>query len=132
MIIGLGTDIVSVERVTRIYEDTGDAFAERILSQEELLELKKTKRKNEFLAKRFAAKEAASKALGTGIAKGVSFQDFTVSHDAHGKPVLLVTGHARLLAEEQQINRWHISLSDEREHAIATVIAEHHHESEDN
>ena len=144
MIVGLGTDIVSIERVKRIFEDSGDSFAKRImhilnyrairriLSQEELLELKETKRKNEFLAKRFAAKEAAAKALGTGIAKGVSFQDFTVCHDAHGKPLLKVTGAALLLAKEQRINRWHISLSDEREHAIATVIAEHHNESGDN
>ena len=80
--------------------------------------------KSRFLAKRFAAKEAASKALGTGIAGGVTFQDFQVSNDSKGKPMLTLTSKAKEIAEQQGAMNYRLSLSDERHYAVATVIFE--------
>ncbi|GAJ77956.1 holo-[acyl-carrier protein] synthase [Vibrio sp. JCM 18905] len=79
-----------------------------------------------YLAKRFAVKEAASKALGgTGIAKGgVTFHDFSISNDALGKPVLALTGTAKQIADAMGVNHIHLSISDERHYAVATVIFE--------
>ncbi|MDM7485998.1 MAG: holo-ACP synthase, partial [Vibrio metschnikovii] len=77
-----------------------------------------------FLAKRFAAKEAAAKALGTGIANGVTFHDFQITNDAQGKPHLTLHGRAQQLAEAMQVTSIHLSLSDERHYAVATVIFE--------
>ncbi|MGI3026754.1 holo-ACP synthase, partial [Vibrio cholerae] len=77
-----------------------------------------------YLAKRFAAKEAASKALGTGIAHGVSFQDFAISNDDNGKPLLSLSGKAAELAQRSQVASVHLTISDERHYAVATVILE--------
>jgi holo-[acyl-carrier protein] synthase len=76
------------------------------------------------LAKRFAAKEAASKALGTGIAHGVSFQDFEISNDENGKPVLTLSGKAQQIAQASSVRSVHLTISDERHYAVATVILE--------
>lgn len=125
MILGLGTDIAEISRMAEVYESTGDGLLERILTESELADLPKNpERQAAFLAKRFAAKEAAAKALGTGIAAGVSFQDFCVAHDEQGAPVLKVTGQAATVANSRGIRHWHISISDEQHYAIATVIAE--------
>ncbi|PMH43845.1 holo-ACP synthase [Vibrio sp. 10N.286.49.B3] len=123
-IVGLGTDIAEIERVEKALLRNGDAFAERILAPSELESYRKIKQQGRFLAKRFAAKEAASKALGTGIAHGVTFQDFVVSNDDNGKPLLNLTGKAAEIAKSQSIQHWHLSISDERHYAIATVIFE--------
>ena len=80
-ILGLGTDIAEIERIEKALGRTGEPFAQRILSQGEMTKFAELKQKGRYLAKRFAVKEAASKALGTGIAKGVTFHDFTVSND---------------------------------------------------
>lgn len=123
-IVGLGTDIAEIERVEKALARSGVAFAERILSQSELAVFHSTKQQGRFLAKRFAAKEAASKALGTGIAHGVTFHDFTVTNDEHGKPCLHLSGKALQLAEQRQVVHSHLSISDERHYAVATVIFE--------
>lgn len=124
MIIGLGTDIAEIERIEKVFGRSGEALAKRILTADELAVFSEHKQPARFLAKRFAAKEAAVKALGTGIAQGVSFQHFTVTHDALGKPLLVVTGVAQQLAEQRGIRHWHLSISDEKHYAMATVIAE--------
>lgn len=124
MIIGLGTDIAEIERIEKVLGRSGEALAKRILTADELTVFSEHKQPARFLAKRFAAKEAAVKALGTGIAQGVSFQHFTVTHDALGKPLLVVTGVAQQLAEQRGIRHWHLSISDEKHYAMATVIAE--------
>lgn len=124
MIIGLGTDIAEIERIEKVLGRSGEALAKRILTADELAVFFEHKQPARFLAKRFAAKEAAVKALGTGIAQGVSFQHFTVTHDALGKPLLVVTGVAQQLAEQRGIRHWHLSISDEKHYAMATVIAE--------
>jgi len=124
MIIGIGNDLVQVRRVRKIFKRQGSRFSERILTEFELKSLQKYRYPEKFLAKRYAAKEAAAKALGTGIADGVSFHDFQVDHDEMGAPLLTVTGRAAELAVGKNIKRWHISITDEKKYAVAMVIAE--------
>ncbi len=123
-IVGLGTDIADIERVEKVFTRSGDAFAERILAPSELVIYQGLKLKARYLAKRFAVKEAASKALGTGIACGVSFQDFTVSNDERGKPLLALSGKAAELAESMGVKHVHLTLADEKQYVVATVILE--------
>ncbi|GFK32721.1 holo-ACP synthase [Vibrio cholerae] len=124
MIIGLGTDIAEIERVEKALARSGESFARRILSDPEMAQFHALKQQGRFLAKRFAAKEAASKALGTGIAQGVTFHDFTITNDEMGKPLLSLSGKAAQLAAQLEVAHIHISISDERHYAMATVIFE--------
>ncbi len=123
-IVGLGTDITDIERVEASLLRSGQLFAERVLTPIELEIFAQLKQQGRYLAKRFCAKEAASKALGTGIACGVSFQDFTITNDELGKPVLTLSGKALQLASQRGVNSIHISISDEKRYAMATVILE--------
>ena len=123
-ILGLGTDIAEIERIEKALDRTGESFAQRILCEEEILKFLQLKQKGRYLAKRFAAKEAASKALGTGIAKGVTFHDFCVTNDELGKPILSLSGKAEQIAQSLGVNHVHLSISDERHYAVATVILE--------
>ncbi|MFN1550651.1 holo-ACP synthase [Vibrio natriegens] len=123
-ILGLGTDIAEIERIEKALDRTGESFAQRILCEEEILKFSQLKQKGRYLAKRFAAKEAASKALGTGIAKGVTFHDFFVTNDELGKPVISLSGMAQQIAQKLGVNHVHLSISDERHYAVATVILE--------
>ena len=88
MIYGIGTDIVSLKRIIRLNKKFGLAFAQRILSPEELLEFPQAGKPVNYLAKRFAAKEAFAKAVGTGIRGVVAFRNIGVGHDALVKPEL--------------------------------------------
>ncbi|MGY2575170.1 holo-ACP synthase [Vibrio sp. C8] len=124
MIVGLGTDIAEIERIEKALNRSGDAFAQRILTENEIEVFTHLKQKGRYLAKRFAAKEAASKALGTGIAHGVSFQDFEISNDENGKPVLTLSGKAQQIAQASSVRSVHLTISDERHYAVATVILE--------
>ncbi|MCG9785738.1 holo-ACP synthase [Vibrio barjaei] len=121
---GLGTDIAEIERVEKALARSGEAFAQRILTDNELAQFQQLKQQGRFLAKRFAVKEAASKALGTGIAHGVTFQDFEVSNDDNGKPILTLTKKAAEIAASMGVTSNHLSISDERHYAVATVIFE--------
>lgn len=122
-IIGLGTDIVEIARIeTQLTKST--RLAARVLTVEELSEFESHKQPARFLAKRFAAKEAASKAFGTGIGRGISFQHFYIDHNEDGKPLLILRGNAKNVAERQGVNSVHISISDEQHYATATVIIE--------
>ncbi len=123
-IVGLGTDIAEIERVEKALARTGDAFARRILTELEFEKFQSLKQQGRFLAKRFAAKEAASKALGTGIALGVTFHDFCVTNDEHGAPQLTLANKALEIAQSKQVRHMHLSISDERHYAVATVIFE--------
>lgn len=123
-ILGMGIDIVEMSRVAKLFEKYPQKFPERILTDSELIELKQQSEPVLFLAKRFAAKEAASKALGTGFSKGVSFQDFEVQHDTNGRPELLIEGAASQMILDLGVHRIHVSISDEKNYAIANVIIE--------
>ncbi|MBI4695961.1 MAG: holo-ACP synthase [Gammaproteobacteria bacterium] len=124
MIYGVGTDIVEVARIRRVWSEYGVRFARRILGPNELVRFESTKDPVRFLALRFAAKEATSKALGTGFRRGVSPRRIEVVNDAAGKPDLQCHGAVAALFEEFRIAGSHISLSDERDYAIAFVVLE--------
>lgn len=121
MIFGIGTDIVSVSRMRLALEKHGERFAQRILNDDEWPQFTASKQQANFLAKRFAAKEAAAKALGTGFRDGLAMRHIGVSHDSKGKPLLVFTDRAAEFIDECQIGESFLSLSDEREHAIAFV-----------
>ena len=124
MITGLGVDLTSINRINKVYDRFGDRFARRILSASELIELKQKENKPGFLAKRFAVKEAAVKALGTGEREGILLKDFSLDHDHLGKPLLLAAGKAAKLMAEKGVKNQHVSLSDEKDHVVAVVIFE--------
>lgn len=123
MIVGIGTDIVQVSRIQQSLDRLGEAFARRILTDSELATFKASNQPAAFLAKRFAAKEAAAKALGTGIGR-VSFQHLEVSNDPAGAPKLKFHGYAQELQMMKAINHLHLSLSDEKDNAVAFVVLE--------
>jgi holo-[acyl-carrier protein] synthase len=124
MIFGIGTDIVEVSRIKEALDRYGEAFARRILTDTELTEFQQSHTQARFLAKRFAAKEAFAKALGTGVRAPATMQNIGVSHDALGKPVLVLAPVLQALVEEKQISRQHVSISDEKALAVAFVVLE--------
>lgn len=125
MIHGIGTDIVRVERIRILFQRFGDRFARRILARGELDDFHRDRRPAHFLARRFAAKEAAAKALGTGFRDGLQFRHIAVAHDPRGRPVLEFHGPARVLADTSGIVGAHVSLADEEDYAIAFVTLLH-------
>ena len=124
MIFGVGTDIVEIERIRKALERWGERFAERILCAPELSRFKRHKQPAAYLAKRFAAKEAFTKALGTGIKAPANWHGVWVANLPSGKPVLEYTPDLKALLEKKQISQSHLSLADERGMAVATVILE--------
>lgn len=123
MICGIGTDILEIARIEAALNRT-PKLAGRILTPAEHEQFAQSAQPARFLAKRFAAKEAAVKALGTGIGRGIGWQQFEIGHDTLGKPLLEVTGNAQARATELGIRSWHVSYSDEQAHVVAFVIAE--------
>lgn len=124
MIFGIGTDIVEVARIEASLSQFGHAFAKRILTMDELVGFESSHTKARFLAKRFAAKEAFSKAFGTGLRGVVTFQNISITHDALGKPLLAFSSALQTLVDEKNIVHQHISISDEKNLAAAFVILE--------
>ncbi|MEW6764818.1 MAG: holo-ACP synthase [Pseudomonadota bacterium] len=122
MIYGIGTDIVAIARMARMWEKYGDNLAARILAEAERARLDAQADPARFIAKRFAAKEAAAKALGTGFRNGLSLRHIVVSNDALGKPILRLEGRAAELAAELGVQASHLSLSDEIDYAVAFVV----------
>jgi len=122
-IIGIGTDIVSLARIQSIWNRFGIAFARRILGKSELEFLQKSKDPVGFLAKRYAAKEAVAKALGTGFRPGgILLTEISVNNDPLGRPYLSFNGNAEKEMLRLAVKTTHLSLSDEREYALAFVI----------
>ena len=122
-IIGLGTDIIEIARIEAQLQKS-DKLALRVLTEEELQIFRECRQPTRFLAKRFAAKEAAAKALGTGIGRGVSFQHIHISNNELGAPKLAFTDGAAERLELLGGYLGHISISDEQHYALATVIIE--------
>lgn len=121
-VIGIGTDIVDIRRIANMATNAQLRLAKRVLTDNELQRYLAIKQPERFLAKRWAGKEAAAKALGTGIAAGISFQHFEVVSLDSGQPILELSSKALVLAEELGAKTWHISLSDEVKYATAFVI----------
>ena len=124
MIFGIGTDIVEVARIEASIAQFGDEFAKRILADSEFSVYLQSHIKARFLAKRFAAKEAFSKALGTGLRAPATFENIAVTHDALGKPILQLAPELQMFLQTKKITQTHISISDERNLAAAFVVLE--------
>jgi len=121
MITGIGTDIVAVGRLRAMWDKHGKAALDKLLAPSERADFVAAADPGRFLAKRFAAKEALAKALGTGLRPPVLLPAIAVTHDAQGKPQFAFHGP---LAELTQNLTVHLSLSDEADYAIAYVIVE--------
>lgn len=124
MIFGIGTDIVEVSRIEDSLARFGNAFAERILNESEWQSYMQSNTPARFLAKRFAAKEAFAKALGTGLRGPATFQNIGVTHDDLGKPVLDIAAELQTLLDGKGIRYMHLSVSDEKNLAAAFVVLE--------
>jgi len=123
MIFGVGTDIVAVARLGALYERHGERALDKLLAPTERAGFDSASDPARFLAKRFAAKEALGKALGIGVAKPATLPNMAVMHDALGKPFFEYSPDlARYLAERHLTA--HLSISDEREFALAFVVLE--------
>jgi holo-[acyl-carrier protein] synthase len=127
-IIGIGTDVVAVERMLRMHQAHAERLAVRLLAGAEIAEYERARVSKTgaaaFLARRFAAKEAAAKALGCGIGARAGFRDLIVEHYPNGAPRLAFSGAARDTADRLGVNQAHISITDEQTHAVAFVVLE--------
>ncbi|NCX48925.1 MAG: holo-ACP synthase [Gammaproteobacteria bacterium] len=125
MIIGIGVDLCEIDRIREAISRHGDHFAQRILATDERTEFDSLNQsmRPPFLAKRFAAKEAVAKALGAGIGRGFGFHDITITHDALGKPMVSLNSENQAL-KDALAYRIHLSISDERTHAVAFCTIE--------
>jgi holo-[acyl-carrier protein] synthase len=123
MIAGVGTDIVAVARLGKLYARHGERALDKLLAAAERGDFARAKDPARFLAKRFAAKEALGKALGIGVATPATLPNIAVVHDALGKPAFAYAPQlARLLAERGLVA--HLSISDESDFAVAFVVLE--------
>ena len=124
MILGIGTDIVTVSRMGDKLDSNGDRFARRLLTDTEYAEYETKQNGAAYLAKRFAAKEATVKAMGTGFADGITWKHVCVRNNEKGAPFIELSGPAQEKAMAMGVQHVHLSISDEREHAVAFVILE--------
>ena len=122
-IVGMGTDIVEIARMQEALARSRK-LAERVLTANELTLFDASQYGYRYLAKRFAAKEAAVKALGSGIGNGISWQQMEVTNDEWGKPMMAVTGAFAERCHALGVTKTHLSLADEQHYAVATVILE--------
>ena len=124
-IFGIGTDIVNIKRMKKTLKNKNNNFKKRIFSKNEIIYCEKRKNPFSFYAKRFAAKEALSKALGTGIRKGINFIDIEILNDSFGKPFIKLKGSTAIFLKRKIKNKKYsiyLSLSDDAPWAQATVI----------
>ena len=124
MIVGTGVDIAEVPRIAAAIERFGDRFTKRIYTSDEIRYCESKANKAERYAARFAAKEAAMKAIGTGLRGGVTWHDVEVRRQPGGRPTLAFHGVAAQVAAKLGMKRAHLSLSHTAEQAIAQVILE--------
>ena len=122
MIVGLGLDVVELDRIQRVFSRFGDRFLRRVLTKQERALLPKSPAA--FIAARFAAKEAAAKALGTGFRQGVGFHTLAVRKTPSGKPEMVFSGPARDLCQKMGVTSVHLSMTHGRDVASAVVILE--------
>ncbi|MGX5173530.1 holo-ACP synthase [Aliikangiella sp. IMCC44653] len=123
-ILGIGIDLCEIERVQSSIDKHGELFAKKILHPNELVVYRNLKLRARYLAKRFAAKEAFAKAMGTGVAEGVSLPYIEVVNDELGKPSILLHETTREKLASWGNCRVHLSISDEKNLAQAQVIIE--------
>ena len=122
-IFGIGTDIVDISRIKKIF-NRNNKFKKRIFSAEEIKYCETKSNKISSYSKRFAAKEAFVKALGTGISQGISFNEISVKNNKYGAPFIVLLGKTKTIAKNltKKKNKIYLSLSDEKKYALAMVV----------
>jgi holo-[acyl-carrier protein] synthase len=128
MILGIGTDLANIERIQKALDRFGDRFRHRVFTVTEQNRAERMKKPADVYAKRWAAKEACSKALGTGLRMGIAWKDMAVSNLPSGQPVMEVTGWARERLDQMTPDGYsatiHVSLTDDHPWAQAFVVIE--------
>jgi holo-[acyl-carrier protein] synthase len=122
VIFGIGTDVLEVARVERVYAKYGEHFVQRLLLPAELEQLKLTQRTVRFLAMHFAAKEAIVKAMGTGFAHGVWIRDVGTVQNRWGKPEVIYSERGRRMCERLGVGDGHVTLTDEAGLVLAMAV----------
>ncbi|MBU3694779.1 MAG: holo-ACP synthase [Rhodocyclaceae bacterium] len=122
MIYGIGQDVVEIERMERAWQRFGDRFARRILADSEWSEFAAAAQPPRFLAKRFAAKEAFAKALGTGIRPPATLGNIAIDHDDYGRPSLRLAPELDAFIIARGVVSHHLSISDERSIAVSVCV----------
>ena len=121
-IFGIGTDIVSIDRIKNSLKNKN--FINRVFNEKEILKCKQINNSINCYAKRFAAKEAFSKALGTGISRGINFNEIVILNEKSGKPYITIIGKTKKTLDEKfkkKKSKISLSLSDEKKYAVAFV-----------
>lgn len=121
MIAAVGVDIIEIDRVERVVEKYGDRFLNRVFTPTELRE---SRLRPQSLAGRFAAKEAVLKVLQTGLARGISWKEVRITAGESGEPGVTLEGQAEREARSRQIGKIHLSISHDRDRAIAFAVGE--------
>jgi holo-[acyl-carrier protein] synthase len=125
MILGLGTDLIEIERIQASIDQFGDRFLNRVFTEGEIAYCRRKKRHSaESFAARFAAKEAGAKALGTGISRGVSWKELEVRRQPGERPTLHFSGRAAERAQSMGCRNIQLSLTHSRDVAMAVVLVE--------
>jgi holo-[acyl-carrier protein] synthase len=124
MVLGLGTDLIEIERIKLSLDRFGERFTERVFTDGEIAYCQGKKHPAESFAARFAAKEAAAKALGTGISRGISWREIEVRRQPGERPTLHLSGRAAERAAAMGVRHLQLSLTHSREVAMAVVIVE--------
>lgn len=124
MIVGIGTDLIEVDRIRKSVERYGNRFLQRVYTERELAYAMSKQNFAERLAGRFAVKEAGMKAIGTGWRRGVTWKDFEVVNEPSGRPTLRLTGVAATIADALVVRRVSVSITHTATMALAVVILE--------
>ena len=124
MIFGIGTDIVELSRIQASWDRFGEGFARRILMPEEMTLFRRSKNPVRFLAMRFAGKEAAVKAMGTGFAHGVWVRDVGITNNNWGRPLIIWSSRGAKVCEQLGIGSGHVSLTDDAGLVMAFAVVE--------
>jgi holo-[acyl-carrier protein] synthase len=126
MIVGIGTDIASIERIQGVLDRHGERFVRRVLTPDERTRFEKVnpQARASHLAKRWAAKEAFSKAIGTGIHYPFTWQSISVGRDPRGKPLVVPSEEMKVHLQAMGVTRSHVSLTDDAGMAVAFVVLE--------
>jgi len=122
MIFGIGTDIVELSRIQETYNRFGERFVDRLLMDEERVLFEKNKMPVRFLAMRFAAKEAAVKAMGTGFAHGVWIRDVGIVNNDWGRPEIIWSARGQAVCHDLGIGEGHVSLTDDAGLILAFAV----------
>ena len=121
MIYGIGIDIIDIRRIKRVINKYGNRFKKKCFHEHEIIKSEARFNSIESYAKRYAAKEACAKALGTGLARGVFWKDIEVRNNQYGKPYIILHNNAKKFIKKSN-DKIVLSLTDEKNFAIANVI----------